>query len=50
VPNERLPWRHFDGDGVNLDAAVSNLTQEKLNEYQHRSMVTKQGLTPVARV
>ena len=45
-----FPGAMFNAEGVSLDATIPDLTEEKLGEYPHRSMVARDGLAPVARV
>jgi len=40
----------FNAEGVSLDATIPDLTQDKLDEYPHRSMVARDGAAPIARV
>jgi len=45
-----FPGTMFNAEGANLDAAIPDLTQDKLDEYPHRSMVAQDGAAPIARV
>jgi hypothetical protein len=45
-----FPGSMFNAEGVSLDATIPDLTQDKLDEYPHRSMVARDGAAPVARV
>ena len=45
-----FPGTMFNAEGVSLDATIPDLTEEKLVEYPHRSMVARDGAAPVARV
>ncbi len=40
----------FDAEGVSLDPTIPDLTEEKLLDSPHRSMVAQDGAAPVARV
>ena len=40
----------FNAEGISLDATIPDLTQDKLDEYPHRSMVARNGVAPVAQV
>ncbi len=40
----------FNAEGASLDATIPDLTQDKLDEYLHRSMVARNGAAPIARV
>ena len=45
-----FPGAMFNAEGVSLDATIPDLTEEKLVEYPHRSMVARDGAAPVAQV
>ena len=45
-----FPGAMFNAGGVSLDPTIPDLTEGKLVEYSHRSMVARDGLAPVARV
>ena len=45
-----FPGAVFNAGGVSLDPTIPDLTEEKLVEYPHRSMVARDGAAPVARV
>ncbi len=45
-----FPGAIFNAEGVSLDATIPDLTQDKLDEYPHRSMVARDGAAPIARV
>lgn len=45
-----FPGAMFNAEGANLAATIPDLTQEKLDEYPHRTMVARDGVAPVARV
>ncbi len=45
-----FPGSMFNAEGVSLDATIPDLTQDKLDEYPHRSMVARDGVAPVAQV
>jgi hypothetical protein len=45
-----FPGAMFNAEGASLDATIPDLTQEKLDEYPHRTMVARDGVAPVARV
>lgn len=45
-----FPGSVFNAEGASFDAAVPNLTPEKLHEYPHRSMVVRDGAASVARM
>jgi hypothetical protein len=45
-----FPGTLFNAEGVSLDSTIPDLTEEKLDEYPHRSMVARDGAAPVARV
>ena len=45
-----FPGFIYDGQGTSLDATIPDLTEEKLGEYPHRSMVARDSAAPVARV
>lgn len=45
-----FPGAIFNAEGISLDATIPDLTEEKLVEYPHRSMVARGGAAPVARV
>jgi len=45
-----FPGSMFNAEGVSLDATIPDLTQDKLDEYPHRSMVARDGGAPIARV
>ena len=44
-----FPGAMFNAEGVSLDATIPDLTQDKLDEYPHRSMGARDGAAPVAR-
>ncbi len=45
-----FPGAVFNAEGVSLDPAIPDLTQETLDGYQHRSMVARDGVAPIAQV
>ena len=45
-----FPGALFNAEGASLDSTIPDLTQEKLIEYPHRSMVAQDGVAPIARV
>jgi hypothetical protein len=45
-----FPGAVFNAEGTSLDPAIPDLTQETLDEYQHRSMVARDRAAPIARV
>jgi hypothetical protein len=45
-----FPGAMFNAEGASLDATIPDLTQDKLDEYPHRSMVARDGAAPIARV
>ena len=45
-----FPGTMFNAEGVSLDATIPDLTEEKLVEYPHCSMVARDGTVPVTRV
>lgn len=45
-----FPGAMFNAEGVSLDATIPDLTEEKLDEYLHRSMVARDGAAPIAQV
>ena len=45
-----FPGAMFNAEGVSLDPTIPDLTEGKLVEYTHRSMVARDGTAPVARV
>jgi len=46
----QFPGAMFNAEGASLDATIPDLTQDKLDEYPHRSMVARDGAAPIARV
>jgi len=45
-----FPSAMFAAGGVSLNDTIPDLTQDKLVEYPHRSMVAKDGAASIARV
>ncbi len=45
-----FPGAMFDTEGVSLDSTIPDLTEGKLVEYPHSSMVARDGTAPIARV
>ncbi len=45
-----FPGTVFNAEGVSLDATIPDLTEGKLDEYPHRSMVAQDGAASVAQV
>ena len=45
-----FPGAVFNAEGVSFDATIPDLTEGKLDEYPHRSMVARDGAAPVAQV
>ncbi|MGI4939700.1 MAG: hypothetical protein ACRYHQ_03870 [Janthinobacterium lividum] len=45
-----FPGAMFNAEGVSLDTTIPDLTEGKLDEYPHRSMVARDGAAPVAQV
>ena len=45
-----FPGAMFNAEGASLDPTIPDLTEEKLIEYPHRSMVARDGAASVARV
>jgi len=45
-----FPGAMFNAEGASLDATIPDLTQDKLDEYLHRSMVARDSAAPIARV
>ncbi len=45
-----FPGAMFSAGGVSLDPTIPDLTEEKLVEYPHRSMVARDGAAPIAQV
>ncbi len=45
-----FPGTMFNAVGVSLDETIPDRTEEKLDEYPHRSMVARDGTALVARV
>ena len=45
-----FPGAMFNAEGVSLDETIPDLTEERLVEYPHRSMVVRDGAAPIARV
>ena len=45
-----FPGAMFNAEGVSLDATLPDLTEGKLDEYPHRSMVARDGAAPVVQI
>ncbi len=45
-----FPGTMFSAEGASLDATIPDLTEDKLDEYPHRSMVARDGAAPIARI
>ena len=45
-----FPGAIFNAEGVSLDVTIPDLTEEKLDGYPHRTMVTREGTAPVGQV
>lgn len=45
-----FPGAIYDGQGRSLDPTIPDLSQDQLDAYPHRSMVTDRDVAPVARV
>ena len=45
-----FPGAVFSTEGVSLDPTIPDLTEGKLVDYLHRSMVGRDGAAPIARV
>ncbi len=46
----QFPGAMFNAEGVSLDTTIPDLTQDKLDEYPHRSMIAQDNAAPIARV
>ena len=44
-----FPGHIFDADGRSIDQTFPDLTQDTLDSHEHRSMVTREGVAPVAQ-
>ncbi len=40
----------FNAEGVSLDPTIPDITEGKLVEYPHRSMVARDGAAPISQV
>ena len=45
-----FPRTMFDAEGTSLDRTISGLTEERLVEYQQRSIMARNATAPFARV
>jgi len=46
----QFPGAMFNAEGASLDATIPDLTQDRLDEYPHRSMIARDNAAPIARI